>query len=87
MKIRGILIEDRVKEKVLYKHNVHAFEIREILFNNPHVLKVGDGRYMAIGKNGKFLTIVFEVRDFIAFIITAYPSSDTQRKLYKSKRQ
>jgi len=86
MKIRGILIEDKVKEKILYKHNVHASEIREILFNNSYVLKVRDGRYMAIGKNSKFLTIIFEVKDFIAFIITTYPSSDAQRKLYKSKR-
>ena len=86
MRIRGVLIEDKVKEKILYGHNVHSFEIKEIILNNPYVLKVRDGRYMAIGKNSKFLTIIFEVRDFMALIITAYPSSDAQRKLYKSKR-
>ena len=76
MRIMCVLIEDSIKEKILYKHNVHAFEIKEILFNNPYVLKVRDGRYIAIGKDGKLLTIVFEIRDFMAFIITAYPSSD-----------
>ena len=87
MKISGILIEDRIKEKILYKHNVHAFEIKEILFDNPYILKIRDSRYMAIGKNDKFLTIIFEVENRLAFILTAYPSSDAQRKLFKSKRK
>ncbi len=87
MKICGILIEDNIKEKILYKHNVHALEIKDVLFNNPHILKIKENRYMAIGRNHQFLTIVLEIKKEIAFILTAYPSSDAQRKLYKSKRR
>lgn len=79
--------EDWVKEKILDKHNIGASEIKEILLNNPYVLKARKGRYMAIGWSDKYLTIIFELEeDNTAFIITAYPSSDAQRKLYKRKR-
>ena len=86
MKITNILIEDKIKEKLLWKHNIKAIDIKEVLFNNPHILKVSKNRYMAIGHNHKFVTIIFEVINGIAFIVTSYPSSDAQRKLYKQKR-
>ncbi len=86
MRIRGFLIEEDIKRKILYKHDVRAEDIKEIIFNNPYILKIRDNRYLAIGKNHKFITLIFEVLKDIAVIITAYPSSDAQRKLYKSKR-
>jgi len=89
MKIKKILIEDKIKEKILYTHNVKAYEIKEVLINSPLILKTRDERYIAIGhgQNAKFITIIFELIKDTAFIITAYPSSDSQRKLYKRKRQ
>lgn len=86
MKISKVLIEDKIKEKILYKHNIRASEIKEVLFSNPYVLKTREKRYMAIGKHQRFVTIIFEMTKDTAFIITAYPSSDAQRKLYKLKR-
>jgi len=38
---------------------------------------------MAIGKSQRTITIIFELAKTTAFIITAYPSSESQRKLYK----
>ena len=86
MKIRGFLIEDNVKQKILYKHNVRADDIKEVISNNPYIFRASNDRYIAIGKNHRFITFVFEIKQDIAFIITAYPSSDAQRKLYKHKR-
>lgn len=88
MKIKKILIEDKILEKILYTHNVKASEIREVLIDSPLILKTRDDRYIVIGhgENKKFITIVFELIGSTAFIITAYPSSDSQRKLYKRKR-
>ncbi len=42
---------------------------------------------MAIGYCQKIITIIFELIKDTAFIITTYPSSDAQRKLYKLKRK
>lgn len=85
MRLSGVLIEDHIKEKIFYKHAVHARDIEEVLFNKPYFLRLKENRYMGIGKNHKILTIIFEVQKNIALIITAYPSTDTQRKLYKHK--
>lgn len=87
MKILDILIEDKIKEKILHKHNIRALDIKETLINNPYVLRTRENRYMAIGYYQKHITIIFEIIKNIAFIITAYPSSDAQRKLYKLKRK
>ena len=85
MKIKDILIEDKIKEKILWKHNIRASDIKDALLDSPYILKTKNGRYLAIGHNHKFVTIIFEIVKNTAFIITAYPSSDAQRKLYKQK--
>lgn len=90
MKISKILIEDKIKEKILFKHNVNALEIKEVLSNNPYILKTRESRYIAIGAIDyyqKYITIIFEIIKDTLFIITAYPSSENQRKLYKLKRK
>jgi hypothetical protein len=86
MRISKVLIEDKTKEKTLYKHHIRATEIRNILLNNPYVLKIRNYRYLALGHDQRYITIIFEIIKDTAFIITAYPSSDAQRKLYKLKR-
>ena len=85
MRILDILIEDKVKEKVLDKHNVRSSEIKKIMLDNPYVVKSGKNRYMAIGYYQRFLTIIFEMEESTAVIVTSYPSTDAQRKLYKLK--
>ena len=86
MRITSILIEGKIKEKILDKHNIEATEIKQIIFSNPLILKSRKDRYITIGYYQRYLTIVFEIYDNIAFIITAYPSSEAQIKLYKKKR-
>ncbi|MBI2076329.1 MAG: hypothetical protein HYT72_03730 [Candidatus Aenigmarchaeota archaeon] len=87
MIIENILIEDKVKEKVLKKHNVTAEEIKNVLLRNPIVLRAKKKRYLAIGFDSRYLTIVFEYARKTANIVTTYPSSEWQKKLYKSKRE
>ena len=88
MKISTLVIEEKIKKKILNKHDIKATEIKEILLNNPYVLRVREGRYMAIGFCNRYITIIFELeKDNKAFIVTAYTSSDSQRKLFKRKKQ
>jgi preprotein translocase subunit SecF len=39
MRFDNIIIEDKIKEKILSKHNVQASEIVNVLLSNPLVLK------------------------------------------------
>lgn len=86
MRISDVLIEDKIKEKILNKHNVGADEIEEVIFSNPLILKSKENRYIAVGHHQRYLTVIFEVHKNTAFIITAYPSTETQIQLYKQKR-
>ena len=87
MFVENVIIEDRIKEKILEKHNVKAYEIENALLGNPIVLKTKEDRYLAIGFHHRYLTIVFEYRKKTANIITAYPSSEWQVKLFKGKKK
>ena len=51
MKFSNIIIEDKIKEKILTKHRVEAEEIKRVLLSNPLVLRAKYERYMAIGKD------------------------------------
>lgn len=86
MRFDNIIIEDKVKEKILLKHNVEAKEIKQALLSNPLVLKTKHQRYVAIGKSERYLTIIFESKKDVTNIITAYPSPEAQIKLYKRKK-
>jgi len=86
MKITGILIEDKIKDKIISRHNVEADEIKQVIFTNPLVLKSKENRYLAIGHYQRYLTVIFEMHKNIAFIITAYPSTEVQIKLHKKKK-
>ena len=86
MRFGNIIIEDKVKEKILKKHGVEAEEIKEILLNNPIVLEAKHRRYIAIGRNSRHITIIFEASVSITNIITAYPSSKAQIRYFKRKK-
>ena len=65
-------------------------EAEEILFSQPVVRRARDGRYMAIGlarRTASYLTVIFEFEKGAAEIVTAYPSSDWQIKLYKRSKR
>ena len=87
MKIKEVVIKKEIEGKIFYKHNLTPFEIEEALFNNPYITKTRDGRYFAINWVYGYITIIFEFERGRAKIITAYPSSNSQRKLFKRKKQ
>lgn len=87
MIIKDVAIDKEVKVKVYTKHNVRFNEIKEVLLNNPLLRKTKDGRYIAINNVGKHLTVIFSCIDGIADIVTAYPSSDWQIKLFKRRQR
>ena len=85
MLLKEIHLKEAVEEKI-QEHGVAKSEVEEaLLLDEPKYLKARSGRYMAIGQAQRFITIIFEYADGIATIVTAYPSSEWQIKLYHRK--
>ena len=86
MNITSVVIEERIKAKIFDKHTIDTEEIEQVIRGNPFVLKTKEQRYMAIGFYQRYITVIFEMVGSSAFIITAYPSSEAQIKLWKRKK-
>lgn len=86
MHLEDVYLEGPAGEKIVKKHGVSREEIETVLLaDEPKHFKTKAGRYLAIDVTERYLTIVYENRKGIAVIVTAYPSSQWQVKLYKRK--
>jgi len=85
MIIREVQIVKKIEHKIYKKHGVIFYEVKNGLVLNPYVKKTSDGRYFAITKFNRFITVIFEYENNIADVITAYPSSKWQIKLFKKR--
>ena len=88
MIIRAVKISLKTKIKIYDKHGIIMEEIKNTLLQNkPYYARTKDGRYFALGKWNRFITIVFNYNQKYkeADIVTSYPSSNWQIKLYKRK--
>ncbi len=83
MLVKEVQIDKKVEYKIYKKHGVIFYEIKNGLLSKPYVRKTKDGRYLAITKFNRFITVIFTYEKGIADIITAYPSSEWQIKLFK----
>lgn len=86
MIIKEVVIDKEVKVKIYNKHNIRFREAREVLLNKPLVKRTRDGKYMAVNRVERYITVIFSYHNGIADIVTTYPSSDWQIKLFKRKR-
>ena len=90
MIIKYIKPEDKTAFKIFEKHNVLQEEIYDVLKNNnPKFKKVGGDQYMAVGlSRSRYITIYFTYDGLTkeAEITTAYPSTKSQIKSYKSMK-
>lgn len=87
MNIEKIIIKKSLREKILNKHNIERTQIEYTIFEgNPIYLKTKNNNYLCIGNKYEYITIIFKKEKNNAIIITAYPSSKWQVKLYKRKK-
>ena len=86
MIITEVVIDKEVNAKVYNKHSIRFKEAKDVLLNKPLVKRTKDGRYMAVNLVERYVTVIFSYYNGIADIVTAYPSSDWQIKLFKRKR-
>ena len=87
MRLKKVLIELKIQEKINKKHGIHRKEIEDALFEgNPLFFKTTEQKYIALTHKDRYMTIIFTHNKDIAKIITAYRSSNWQIKLYKKKK-
>lgn len=88
MKIRNVIISEEIENKIL-EHGVTFSAIESVFHGNSLIIKAKYNRYIAVGldETSKCLTTVFEYQKGFAKIITAYPLSTWQIKLYKRKKK
>ncbi len=86
MKIKKILVETEIQEKILYKHGIKREELENALLEGkPKFIRIRDNWYMAIAHHNQYITAIFEHEQQTATIKTAYKSSDWQISRYKRK--
>lgn len=95
MKINRLIWLDQYLIKIEVKHGVYQNEVRELLFSNPCIRRVGKGKaqsdehlYVAYGQtlSGRYLAVFFiHKAGNEAQIISARDMDDKERKSYGRK--
>ena len=86
MRMLKVLMDSATEEKIFKKHGVGREEVEAaLLFDEPKYFKTSRDRHWAIGFGNRFVTVIFQYEKGTAEVITAYPSSEWQIKLYHRK--
>ena len=95
MKINRLVWLDQYLIKIEVKHGVYQNEVREVLFSNPRIRRVGRGKrqrdehlYAAYGQtnDGRYLTVFFIYKSGNeALIISARDMDRKERNRYGRK--
>lgn len=86
MRINKIFITFKTQEKIFKKHHITRTQIESVFLDDTLYLRSRNKRYVAIGYVNDYITIIFQYNNGIAEIVTAYKSSEWQKKLYKVKK-
>ncbi|MBI2148451.1 hypothetical protein HYU23_02130 [Candidatus Woesearchaeota archaeon] len=87
MNIEALDIGKNTKNKIFHKHSVEIIEIKQTIFyDDPIYFKSGNNKYMCIGKYNRHITVILKKIGKRARIVTAYPSSKWQVRLYRRKK-
>jgi hypothetical protein len=94
MKVKRIIWLPEFEDKLLWKHNVLAIEVEEILFGKPRIYFVEHGHapnedlYAAHGRTeeGRYLIVFYVYKeDGAALIISARDMDHKEKKRYGRK--
>ncbi len=82
------------EDKLLRKHHVNAYEVEEVLFNNPRIYFVekgnveGEDVYLGLGRTteGRYLAVFFIYKvNRAALVISAREMDAKERRRYAKK--
>lgn len=95
MKFKEIVIPFEIMQKLIWKHDVQAYEVEEALNNHPRIKFVSKGKvqdedlYAAYGQTdaGRYLIVLYlKKKNGQALVISARDMTATERKSYEKKR-
>jgi uncharacterized DUF497 family protein len=95
VEIKKAIIPFEIEQKLIWKHNVRAYEVEEVLFDHPHIRFVakgdvkGEDLYSALGQTeaGRYLMIFFINKGAgRALVISARDMDAKERKRYDKVR-
>jgi hypothetical protein len=88
LRIHDVFISRNIADKIWEEHGVSAEEPLDLLHGDPMIRRARGGRYLAVDlASAGYLTVIFEYQRGTAEIVTAYPSSNWQVKLFKMSKQ
>lgn len=92
MKIKEIIWIDDIIEKLIQKHNVYQYEVKEIFSNKHHFRfvekghRLGENVYIAMGQtnSGRYLVVFFIYKTSKSvLILSARDMTKAERRLYE----
>ena len=96
MEFTELIIPFEIEQKLLWKHNVNAYEVEEVFQSRPHIRLMekghiqGEDLYLALGQTeaGRYLSIFFINKgEGKALIISAREMDAKERKRYDKVRR
>ena len=90
MKVEGFLWDDDNVEHIA-RHDVYPFEVEEVFEARNYTYRVkgkrGDERFVALGQtlDGRYLTVVWALRERLVYVITARDSTQSERRLLQKR--
>ena len=94
MRVRGIIWQEQIVDKLAWKHNIEVFEVEELFENRPGIrfvekgIRKGENVYVAKGQTdgGRYLVCFYIHKgDGGALILSARDMTPTERRLYERK--
>lgn len=91
MKIKDVSFSSDVLDKLIWKHNVQEFEVRQVFNNIPMFRFIEKGRvkgehlYLVLGQadSGRYLAVFFILKkDKRALIVSARDMTERERRRY-----
>ncbi len=95
MKIKEVIIPFEIEQKLIWKHNVLDYEVKEVVTGNPRIKFAAKGQvkgedlYTASGQTaaGRYLVVFFlKKENGQGLVISARDMDAKERKSYEKKR-
>lgn len=94
-KCTGFQWDDSNSHKIWTKHRVAPFECEQIFFHRPLIVaddvkhSTKENRYYALGQTdrGRYLFLVFTIRNILIGVISSRDMNRKERKVYESHEE
>ncbi|MDI6791590.1 MAG: BrnT family toxin [bacterium] len=90
MKIRKLLWDKKIVDKIKAKHQVFPYEVKEVCVKKELVVRGREEKYYVLGqtKAGRYLFVVLAKKENAHYkVITAREMNDSEKKRLRKRRK